>query len=165
MDYTRTRLSMARRESTRRAMSLLELSAVVGILALLTLAGITRFGHETLATGGAEGFSKTLSLALSHARRATISTGENHYLQLSPASGNVTSFALTRRTGGGDQVVDQVRTVPQDVTVTSTLRELEFDFDGTALAAYSISIAGPERSWGVAVVPLTGAVNTTETTP
>jgi type II secretory pathway pseudopilin PulG len=165
MDYTRTRLPMARRESSRRAMSLLELTAVVGILALVTLASISRFGYKALATGGAEGFSKTLSLALSHARRATISTGENHYLQLSPASGNVTSFVLTRRTSGGDQVVDQVRSVPQDVTVTSSLRVLEFDFDGTALAAYSVSIAGPERSWSVAVVPLTGAAETTETTP
>jgi hypothetical protein len=146
-------------------MSLLELTAVVAVLALLTLTGISRFGHGSLANGGTEGFSKTLSLALVHARRATISTGDNHYLQLSPASGNVTSFVLTRRTGSGDLEVDQIRTVPEDVTVTSTLRELEFDFDGTALAAYSVSIAGPNRSWSVTIVPLTGAVEATETTP
>jgi type II secretory pathway pseudopilin PulG len=165
MDYARTRLTMARRESSRRAMSLLELTAVVAMLALLTLAGISRFGHGSLATGGTEGFSKTLSLALIHARRATISTGDNHYLQLSPASGNVTSFVLTRRTGSGDLEVDQIRTVPEGVTVTSTLKELEFDFDGTALTFYSVSIAGPVRSWSVTVVPLTGAVEATETTP
>lgn len=146
-------------------MSLLELAAVGAMLALLTLAGISRFGHGTLANGGAEGFARQLSLALSHARRGTIASGDNHYLQLSPASGNVTSFALTRRTGGGDVQVGQMRTVPQDVTVTSNLKELEFDFDGTALAAYSVSIAGPDRSWSVTVVPLTGSVETTETTP
>lgn len=101
MDTTRETLPMARRESSRRAMSLLEMAAVVAMLALLTLAGISRFGYNTLGNGGAEGFTRQLALALAHARRATISTGDNHYLQLSPASGNVTSFVLTRRTGGG----------------------------------------------------------------
>ncbi len=146
-------------------MSLLELAIVGVMLALLALAGISRFGHNTLANGRAEGFARQLSLALAHARRGTISTGDNHYLQLSPASGNVTSFVLMRRDAGGDEQVDQIRTVPQDVTVTSALKELEFDFDGTALAAYSISIAGPDRSWNVTVVPLTGVSEVTETTP
>ena len=146
-------------------MSLLELAAVGAVLALLALAGISRFGHNTLANGGAEGFARQLSLALAHARRGTISTGDNHYLQLSPASGNVTSFVLMRRAAGGDEQVGQIRTVPQDVTVTSTLKVLEFDFDGTALAAYSVSIAGPDRSWNVTVVLLTGVTEVTETTP
>ena len=114
---------MARRESSRRAMSLLELAIVGVMLALLALAGISRFGHNTLANGGAEGFTRQLSLALAHARRGTISTGDNHYLQLSPASGNVTSFVLMRRAAGGDVQVDQIRTVPQDVTVTSALKD------------------------------------------
>lgn len=165
MDTAHRIQPMARRESSRRAMSLLELAAVVAILALLALAGISRFGHNSLANGGAEGFTRQLSLALAHARRGTISTGDNHYLQLSPASGNVTSFVLTRRAAGGDEQVGQTRTVPQGVTVTSALKELEFDFDGTALAAYSVSIAGPDRSWSVTVVPLTGMSEVTETTP
>lgn len=165
MDTERKVLPMARRDSSRRAMSLLELAAVATLLSLLTLAGVSRFGYNTLGNGGAEGFAKQITLALAHARRATIATGDNHYLQLSPASGTVTSFALTRRTGGGDVQVGQTRTVPQDVTVSSVLTELEFDFDGTALAAYSVSIVGPGRSWSVTVVPLTGATETNETTP
>ncbi len=165
MDAVSRILPMARRESSRRAMSLLELAAVAAILALLALAGISRFGHNSLANGGAEGFTRQLSLALAHARRGTISTGDNHYLQLLPASGNVTSFVLTRRAAGGDEQVGQTRTVPQNVTVTSVLKELEFDFDGTALAAYSVSIAGPDRSWNMTVVPLTGMSKVTETTP
>ena len=165
MDAASRILPMARRGSSRRAMSLLELAIVGAVLALLALAGFSRFGHNTLANGGAEGFTRQLSLALAHARRGTISTGDNHYLQLSPASGNVTSFVLMRRAAGGDEPVGQIHTVPQDVTVTSALKELEFDFDGTALAAYSVSIAGPDRSWNVTVVPLTGATEVTETTP
>ena len=165
MDASTRLITMARRDTSRRAMSLLELAAVGALLALLTVAGISRFGIGTLANGGAEGFARQLSLALSHARRGTISTGDNHYLQLSPASGNVTSFTLTRRTSGGDIEVGQTRTVPDDVTISSASKELEFDFDGTALAAYSIAVAGPDRSWTLTVVPLTGAVESTETTP
>lgn len=156
---------MARRESSRRAMSLLELAVVGALLALLTLAGISRFGHNTLGNGGAEGFTRQLALALTHARRSTISTGDDHYLQLSPSTGNVTSFAIMRRVSGGDVQVDQFRPVPKDVIVTSALKQLEFDFDGSALAAYSISIAGPDRSWDVNVVPLTGAVDVIESSP
>ena len=70
-----------------------------------------------------------------------------------------------RRASGGDVQVDQIRVVPQDVIVTSALKQLEFDFDGTALAAYGVSIAGPDRSWDVTVVPLTGAIEVAETTP
>ena len=165
MDAACRTLLMARRKSSRRAISLIELAAVGAILALVTLAGISRFGHNTLANAGAEGFVRQLSLALAHARRSTIATGDNHFLQLSPASGDVTEFTLMRRTGSGDIMVDETRSVPQDVTVTSAQRDLEFDFDGTALAAYAISIIGPNRSWDLSVVPLTGAVESIETTP
>ena len=156
---------MARRECSRRAMSLLELVIVVAIVGLVTAASVSRFGHSTLGNGGAEGFSRKVALALSHARRATIATGDNHYLLLTTSGGNVSSYALFRRAGGGDVQVDQTRTVPQDVTVTATATTLEFDFEGAALAAYTISVVGPDRSWDVSVVGLTGAVVVTETTP
>jgi len=146
-------------------MSLLELTIVVSILGLLTVASITRYGHSTIGNGGAEGFARKLSLALSHARRCSIATGENHFLQLTSASGNVTSFALYRRAGKGDIQVDETRTVPQDVTVSSKSTVLEFDFEGSALAGYSVSISGPDRSWTVSVVMLTGSVSVAETTP
>ncbi len=156
---------MARRDDSRRAMSLLELTVVVSILGLLSVAAISRYGSSTLATGGAEGFARRLSLSLVHARRSTISTGDNHYLQLATSGSQVTSFSLFQRAGGGDVQVDQTYTVPVDVTVTSAATTLEFDFEGSALAGYSISIAGPTRSWNVSVVALTGAVRVTETTP
>ncbi|NOY43192.1 MAG: type II secretion system protein [Planctomycetes bacterium] len=156
---------MARCDTSRRAMSLLELTAVVAISGLLALAGITSYGSSTLATGGAEGFARKLSLALVHARRSTISTGDNHYLLLSVPSSNVTGFTLYRRIGKGDVQVDQTWAVPKDVVVTSKATTLEFDFEGSALGGYSISVAGPDRSWSVSVVALTGAVRVTETTP
>ncbi len=163
--FNRIQLNVARRTLVRRAMSLLELTAVVAIAGLLTIAAITSFGHSTLKNSGAEGFARTISLALVHARRATISTGDNHYLQLNYSGSFVSSYALYRRTGGGDVQVDALRQVPADVTVTCASSQLEFDFDGSALAGYTISITGEQRSWDVSIVMLTGAVVVTETTP
>ena len=156
--------SMARRASSRRAMSFLELAIVVAILGLLALAAITRFGHSTIGNGAAEGFTRKLAIALMHARRSTISTGDNHYLLLTTSGSNVVSYALMRRTSSGDVQVDETRQVPRDVTVTSSSNTLEFDFEGAALAAYSITVAGPDRSWNVSVGILTGSVVVTETT-
>jgi len=148
-----------------RAMSLLELTIVVAILGLLSVASISRYGHNAIGNGGGEGFARKLSLALVHARRSTITTGDNHFLQLTSSGGNVTSYALIRRASGGDTQVDETRTVPQDVTATSAASVLEFDFEGSALGSYSITVAGPNRSWNVSVVMLTGAVQVIETTP
>jgi len=155
----------ARRANARQAFTLLELMATVTIVGILAGTAFVTFGFPTLATGGAAGFARKISLSLVYARRATIATGENHYLQMTPATGNATSFVLMRRTGGGDVAVDSVHTVPTDVTVTSTSGQLEFDFEGSALAAYTVSVAGPNRSWNVSVVMLTGAVQVIETTP
>ena len=153
---------MACREQSRQAMSLLELTIVVAILSLLTVASISRYGTNALGNGGAEGFARKLSLALVHARRSTIATGDNHFLQLTSSGGNVVSYSLVRRASGGDTQVDQTRIVPLDVTVTSTDSELEFDFEGSALGSYDVTVAGPSRSWSVSVVMLTGAVQVAE---
>lgn len=144
-------------------MSLLELAVVVALLGLITLAGIDRFGWSTIHNGGAEGYARKLALGLTHARRATIATGDNHYIQLVSSGGTISSFHLMRRASGGDVQVDQSRPVPSGVTVSSAQTTLEFDFDGAALAAYSISIAGPDRGWTVTVTPLTGSVAAAET--
>ncbi len=156
---------MARRTPVRRAMSFLELAVVVAIVGLLTVTAITTFGSSTLSNGGAEGFVRKISLALVHARRATISTGDNHFVQFSPAASNPTSFALFRRTSGSNIQVDLSRSVPLDVSITSSHSVLEFDFDGAALAGYSISVVGEQRTWNLEVVTLTGSVSVTETTP
>jgi hypothetical protein len=153
---------MARRAPARRAMSFLELAVVVSIVGLLTAAAITTFGTSALSNGGAEGFARKLALALIHARRATISTGDNHFVQLSPSAANATSFALYRRTAGGDVQVDASRPVPQDVTLSGSNAVMEFDFDGAALAAYTLTVAGDNRSWTVSVVTLTGTVSVAE---
>jgi Tfp pilus assembly protein FimT len=143
-------------------MSFLELAIVVSIVGLLTATAITTFGTSTLSNGGAEGFARKLALALIHARRATISTGDNHFVQLSPSAANATSFAIYRRTSGGNVQVDASRSVPNDVNLSGSHAILEFDFDGAALAGYSLTVAGDNRSWTVSVVTLTGMVSVAE---
>ena len=148
--------------SAHWAFSLLELISVIAMIGLLALAAGTYLGNSSLANSGAEGFTRKLALALNYARRATISTGDNHYLQLATSSGSVISYSLYRRDSGGDVQVDDTHSVPTDVVVTSAQTTLEYDFDGSALAAYLITVAGPDRSWVVTVVPLTGAVQVSE---
>lgn len=137
----------------------------MAIVALLAAAGFARFGSSTLENLGADGCARRFALDLMQARRRTIATGDNHYLQLTVASGKVTTYTLFRRAAGGSVAVDQATAIPSGVNVTASHTALEFDFDGAALAAYSISIAGPKRSWTVSTVIATGAVRTVETTP
>ena len=153
----------ARRSRGRRAFSLLEMLSVLVIVALLAAAGVTRFGSSTMENVGAEGFARKLALDLMQARRRTIATGDNHYLQLALAGSNVTSYTMYRRTAGGDVVVDEPRTVPTGVVATASHTTLEFDFGGASLAGYSITVAGPNRSWTVSTIMATGAVRTTGT--
>lgn len=144
----------------RRGFSLVELVAVVAIVGMLAAAGIMRFGYSTVDNLSGEGFARKLALDLIQARRRTIATGDNHYLQLSPSAGNFTSYVMYRRASGGDTVVEQSRTRPSGVTASASHATLEFDFDGAALAAYSASIVGPNRTWTVSAVMATGAVQT-----
>ena len=147
-----------------RALSLLELIASIAMLGLLAVAATTFLGSSTTGNAGAEGFARKLAIALVHARRSTISTGDNHYLSFTSADGSIVSFSLMRRTSGGDVQVDDTRAVPEGVTITSAQSTLEFDFEGSALSAYSITVAGPDRTWVVSVVQLTGTTQVTETT-
>jgi len=152
----------ARRNLFRRAFSLLELAAVLAIVALLATASLTRFGQSTIANGHGEGYARKLALSLTHARRATIATGDNHYLQWHTSDEGINGYTVMRRTSGGNIAVDQPRSVPQEVSVSVSHMTMEFDFDGTALSGYSIGINGPDRSWNVTVATLTGSAQVFE---
>ena len=155
--------TQARRPVGRRAFSLIELTAVLVIVGLLAAAGLTRWGWNTMQNLSGEGFARRLALDLVQARRRTIATGDNHYLQLSPSAANVTSYTMYRRATGGDTVVEQTRTIPSGVTASSSHATLEFDFDGTSLASYSVAVVGPDRTWTITTVMATGAVQTATT--
>ena len=155
----------ARRSSERRAFNLLELVAIILLVGLAGVAAIGRFGSETLQNASSEGYARRLALDMSQARQRTVATGDNHYLLMTLSGGNVASYTVYRRDPGGDVIIEQTTDTPAGVTVVASHTTLEFDFDGAALAAYSVSIAGPNRSWSVTTTPLTGTVNTVDTTP
>jgi prepilin-type N-terminal cleavage/methylation domain-containing protein len=154
------RVEEARGPRRHRAFSFVELLTVIVIVGLLAAAAVTRFGSSTVENVGGEGFARKLALDLIQARRRTIATGDNHYIQLTPSAANFTSYQLYRRASGGDVAVDQVRPAPAGVTASANNATLEFDFDGAALGAYSVSVVAPNRSWTITTTMATGAVQT-----
>jgi len=155
---------MAPRQIHRRAISFLELTVVLAIVGLIAVTAISRFGHSTIASGSAQGVARKLALDLVYARRSTIASGDNHYLQWHSDSGDFTGYTLFRRTSGGNLPVDETRNLPQGITVQPSHAVNEFDFDGSALSGYTILVEGPHRTWTITVVGLTGSVRVTETT-
>lgn len=151
----------ARAAMRRRAFSLVELMAVIALLALIAAAAIGRFCTGTLENVAAEGYARRLAVDLHQARRRTIATGDNHYLSITVASGKVTTYTMYRRASGGDVVVDKARLTPSGVSVTTSSTTPEYDFDGATLAAYTIAATGPTRTWTITTTMATGAVTTT----
>jgi hypothetical protein len=118
-------------------MTLLELAVVVAIIGMLGV--------------------MAAALDASQARRRAISTGDNHLLRFSFSGSNATQYGLYRRTGGSTTLVDEVHPVPSSVTVTTAgTTDMEFIYTGEALASYTITIVGPDRTWTVTVPQVTG---------
>lgn len=146
----------------RAGFSLLELSVVLTLLGILATVGMTRYGQTTLGNLGAQGDARQIALDLLQAQRRAISTGNNHSLRLSPSYGPAESYTLIEQTGSGDVVVDGPHTIPAGVAVTTNYSDLEFTFEGSALASYEVTVAGPQRTWKVIVVPVTGTIRVLE---
>ncbi|MAT69760.1 MAG: hypothetical protein CMJ58_09570 [Planctomycetaceae bacterium] len=165
MPKDRTTQTKVRCAHAHRAFSLVELLAVLTIFALIVTAGMLRFGSGTLDNMEADAYVRRLTRDLQYARRRTISTGDNHYLSVTLDGSDVASYTLIRRAAGGDAAVDEPRGTPDGLTVAASHTALEFDFDGSALAGYSITVAGPSRSYALTTVAATGTVAVTDTTP
>lgn len=153
---------MADRKKQRRAVTLLELVAVVTLIGIMASVAMFRIGTGGVGDFGARGIGGRIAMDMKIARRAAISTGDNHYLSFTVSGGKVTSYRMYRKASGGDVTADAVRTVPDEVTVTVSASTAEFNFEGEALAAYQVTLAGPNRTWQLDVVPVTGAVSLTE---
>jgi hypothetical protein len=137
-------------------MSLLELTAVTLIIGLLGVMAATRYGSATIADADGQGFARRIALNCGHARRLAIATANNHLLRFTIVGGVATEYAIYRRQGANTTLVDQVHTVPDDVTVTTSAADVEFTYVGEALASYTITVVAPDRSWTVTVPQVTG---------
>ncbi|TWT66300.1 hypothetical protein Pla123a_46940 [Posidoniimonas polymericola] len=111
----------------RRAFSLLEMMLVLAVLGLLSTMAVTRFGHGALAVTDGEGLARQLTLDLRQARRRTITTGVDHYVQFNRSGGAVVGFVLCR--SGGDPE-DDTRPIPAGLTVATASDTWTFGFDG-----------------------------------
>lgn len=134
----------------------MEMVAVTTVLGLLVAMAMPHFGHSTLANAGARGFARILHLESLRAQRRAISTGDNHYVKFTLSGSDATEYALYRRNGGGDVQIGSAHTVPDDVTVTPSTSEFEFDFTGQALAGYTCTVVAPDRNYLVTVMAATG---------
>jgi prepilin-type N-terminal cleavage/methylation domain-containing protein len=143
----------------RRAVTLLELVAVVVLLGIFAATAGMRFGRTLFAEFGARGAARELSLALLSCQRAAIVTGDDHYLEFLSTGGVIDQYRIMRDDSGTLTLVDGPKPIAADVTVSTTHGTLRFDFEGSALANYQVDIAGNEQVWQVNVIPITGAVN------
>jgi hypothetical protein len=137
-------------------MSLLELTAVTIIIGLLGVMAATRYGSAAISDVDGQGFARRIALDCGHARRLAIATANNHLLRFTVVGGVATEYAIYRRQGVNTTLVDQVHTVPDDVTVTTSATDVEFTYVGEGLASYTITVAAPDRSWTVTVPQVTG---------
>ncbi len=135
---------------------------VLTLLAIFTAVAASRLGPLPRMNFAANADARRLALDMMQARRRAIATGDNHYLEFTSSGGQVTGYTLYRRLGGGAQAVDAARTFPHQETVTVSHAQAEFNFEGAALAAYQVTFTGPDRTWRLTVVPVTGAVRVTE---
>ena len=154
---------MRNRTIQRRGVTLLELLAVVTLLGIFAAVAITRYGRSVFGDFGSQAGARTLSLALLQTQRTAITSGDNHFLEFNAAT--ATSYSLQQRTGTGTVLIDGPHDLSSDMQVVVSHTVMEFTFEGQALAPYVITIAGENREWQVDVIPISGAIRVTETTP
>lgn len=155
----------ARPRFERRAFSLLEMTAVIGLIGLTAGMAISRFGHDTIAVIDGEGFVSQLSAGMQVARRMSISEGSGGTLQFDRASGDISAFRILRDTGSGDVEVDSVISVPSNVIVTSLADRWNFDFSGALITPASggtITVTAPGWGWNVQLFATTGHCRVTK---
>lgn len=150
----------ARRAPARRAFSIIEILSVLSVVGLLAGVAFLRFGDTTFQTTSTEGFVRSLVLDLRQARRHSISTGDNHYVLFTRASGAITSYRLHRDDGFASPV-DNTIEVPRGITVTAASDQWEYDFDGSlsgGTGVGAITVTGPHHTWTISVYRATGVV-------
>lgn len=151
-----------KKHNERRGVTLFELLAVVTILGIVASIAMARFGRSIMADFGSHAEARQLSLAFLHAQRASITTGDNHYVAFDATS--ATSYSLFRVTGTGDVLVDGPHPLESDSTITVSATRMEFTFEGQTegLIDYTVTLQGENRTWQMTIIPISGAVQVAE---
>lgn len=154
---------MQRYENKRRGVTLLELLVVLTLMGICAGTVAMRYGRTIFAEFGAQGTARELSLALLACQRASITTGDDHFIEFLSSGGKISSYRIMRLVSGVATLVDGPKPLSLDVTVTVSSNSMQYDFEGSALGAYWINILGQSRSWRVDVIPITGSIRVTQT--
>jgi type II secretory pathway pseudopilin PulG len=142
---------------------LLEAILVLTLIGIFAAIALVRLAPSTAADLGAQSAARRLALDMLQAQRRAILTGQNHFLQTTSQSGQIVGYTLYQRLGGGSTTaVDAYRAFPTSVSVAVTPSDPEYTFDGSALAAYQVTLTASDQTWQVTVVPTTGAVRVTQ---
>jgi prepilin-type N-terminal cleavage/methylation domain-containing protein len=147
----------------RRGVTLVELLVVVTLMGIFASVAAARFGPTLLGDFGSQSDARRLSLDLWQTQRLAILTGDNHYLQFTLSNGIAVGYQLFRRRADGTTApADAYRLFTTQVSTTASHAQLEFTFEGQALAAYAVTLSGAHRSWQVTIAPITGSVRVVE---
>jgi type II secretory pathway pseudopilin PulG len=143
--------------------TLLELLVVLTLMGICAATVAMRYGRSIFAEFGAQGTARELSLALLGCQRASIGTGDDHYIEFIDVGGRIGTYRIMRIVSGVATLVDGPKEISRDVTVTVSSNTMQYNFEGGALGSYWINVAGQDRSWRVDVIPITGAIRVTQT--
>jgi len=145
----------------RRGITMLELVCAVTLIGICGAIAMSRLSSSTKALFNAQGDARRLALDLLQTQRRAITTGLNHYITFTSSGGKIVSYTLMQRNGASTTAVDAVHTFDTLLTVTSTATDLEYQFDGSTLAAYTVTIAGGGTTFTITVNQVTGNVKVT----
>ena len=113
-----------------------------------------------MADFGSRSEARQLSLALLQAQRASITTGDNHFVSFDAITAS--NYCVMRVTGSGNTLVDGPHLLEPDSTVSVSATRMEFTFEGQALGDYTITLQGENRAWQMTVIRISGAVRVVE---
>ena len=144
----------------------MEILAVVTLMGIFATVAIARLGPSILGDIGSQSDARRVGLALLQAKRRAITSGNEHAVTFqNNSSGNLTFNVVSINTSGGTTVVDGPFTFSQNVVASVSHNTMTFNFEGQALAAYTVDLTGPHKSWRISVVPINGALSTVQTAP
>ncbi len=134
-----------------RAMTLIELIAVVTIIGILSAVVLMRVGGGSFGRPSVNAFSRQLSVDLRYTRSMAITQKANHYLGF-----DATGYTIFRRDTPADVVVNPRQPLPQGVGGSISTWNFEFEPSGAALAGYWADLSSPGVTYRVEVILVTG---------
>ena len=144
----------------------MELLAVVTLMGIFAAIAIARLGPSIFGDIGSEADARRVGLALLQAKRRAISSGNNHAVAFqNDSAGSLTFNVVSLDSFGGTTVVDGPFSFSRNVVPSVSHNSMTFNFEGQGLAAYTVNLTGPHKSWRISVVPINGALSTVQTAP